>query len=102
MHQHARKLALHTGIIALILIENGFDGWRHGHAFPSCKKGLTGRAGGLKSIVLALPERFAAKRLDERRVGKECVSTGRSGWQPEHQKKKKASYNREIKFTRSN
>src|SRR3546814_3503476 len=32
MHQHARKLALHTGIIALILIENGFDGWRHGRS----------------------------------------------------------------------
>src|SRR3546814_157104 len=61
MHQHARKLALHTGIIALILIENGFDGWRHGHAFPSCTKGLTGRAGGLKSIVLAIPDRFPAK-----------------------------------------
>src|SRR3546814_4053991 len=39
----------------------GFDGWRHGHAFPSCTKGLTGRAGGLKSIVLAIPDRFPAK-----------------------------------------
>src|SRR3546814_18959953 len=61
MHQHARKLALHTGITALILIENGFDGWRHGHAFPSCTKGLTGLAGGLKSIVLAILDSFMAK-----------------------------------------
>src|SRR3546814_9614953 len=61
MHQHARNLALHTGMISLILIENCFGGWRHGLAFPSCTKGLTGRAGGLKSIVLAIPDRFPAK-----------------------------------------
>src|SRR3546814_17205013 len=78
-HQHARKLALHTGIIALILIENGFDGWRHGHAFPSCTKGLTGRAGGLKSIVLEIPDRSEA-----RRVRNECLSTCRSRWTPYH------------------
>src|SRR3546814_15840978 len=28
------------------------------------------------------------ERSEERRVGKECVSTGRSRWSPEHQKKK--------------
>src|SRR3546814_1173073 len=27
------------------------------------------------------------ERSDERRVGKECVSTGRSGWSPEHYNK---------------
>src|SRR3546814_15182327 len=27
-------------------------------------------------------------RAEERRVGKECVSTGSSGWSPEHEKKK--------------
>src|SRR3546814_11879222 len=29
------------------------------------------------------------KRSEERRVGKECVSTGRSRWSPYHKKKKK-------------
>src|SRR3546814_15054830 len=30
-----------------------------------------------------------AQRSGERRVGKECVSTGRSGWWPYHEKKHK-------------
>src|SRR3546814_11933537 len=51
MHQHARKLALPTGIIALILIENGFGGWAHCSSFPSIPNGLNGRAGGLTSLV---------------------------------------------------
>src|SRR3546814_14210830 len=29
-----------------------------------------------------------ARRSEERRVGKECVSTGRSRWSPYHEKKK--------------
>src|SRR3546814_19401050 len=32
--------------------------------------------------------RVAQHRSEERRVGKECVSTGRSGWSPYHKKKK--------------
>src|SRR3546814_13062800 len=31
-------------------------------------------------------------RSEERRVGKECVSTGRSRWSPYHSKKKKKKY----------
>src|SRR3546814_18902977 len=31
-------------------------------------------------------------RSDERRVGKECVSTGRSWWSPDHEKKHKNNY----------
>src|SRR3546814_20119538 len=54
MHQHARQLALHNGIIALILIEHGFDGWRPGLAFPSFPKFLTGRARGCQTIVFAI------------------------------------------------
>src|SRR3546814_12540584 len=30
----------------------------------------------------------AERRSEERRVGKECVRTGRSRWPPEHEKKK--------------
>src|SRR3546814_13786320 len=35
----------------------------------------------------ALPRAFWAKRSEERRVGKECVSTCRSRWSPYHQQK---------------
>src|SRR3546814_11578175 len=41
---------------------------------------------------LAIPgtfERKTAMRSEERRVGKECVSPGRSRWSPYHEKKKK-------------
>src|SRR3546814_12032337 len=33
--------------------------------------------------------RLGLERSDERRVGKECVSTGRSRWSPYHEKKNK-------------
>src|SRR3546814_13637300 len=33
--------------------------------------------------------RFDAARSEERRVGKECVRTGRSRWSPNHKKKNK-------------
>src|SRR3546814_17678203 len=35
----------------------------------------------------------ALARSDERRVGHECVSTGRSRWSPDHQQKKKSMIN---------
>src|SRR3546814_10987853 len=34
----------------------------------------------------------AAHRPEERRSGKECVSTGRSRWSPDHDKKNKQKY----------
>src|SRR3546814_11092861 len=36
-------------------------------------------------------------RSEERRVGKECVSTCRSRWSPDHEKKKKKRDNNKIK-----
>src|SRR3546814_14902993 len=42
--------------------------------------GLLGRNGAGKSTLI--------KRSEERRVGTECVSTGRSRWSPYHLKKK--------------
>src|SRR3546814_6685265 len=36
----------------------------------------------------ALSRRFVGERSEERRVGKECVSTCRSRWSPYHSKKK--------------
>src|SRR3546814_13401259 len=41
--------------------------------------------------ILGIIER-AAKRSEERRVGKECVSTCRSRWSPNHEKKKYTKY----------
>src|SRR3546814_18496772 len=35
------------------------------------------------------PEALKGRRSEERRVGKECVSTCRSRWSPYHEKKKK-------------
>src|SRR3546814_18770803 len=41
------------------------------------------------NIKWAKGKQAAARRSDERRVGKECVSTCRSRWSPDHEKKKK-------------
>src|SRR3546814_20798075 len=43
--------------------------------------------------VLALGARRHAVRSEERRVGKECVSTCRSRWSPYHKKKKTKTKN---------
>src|SRR3546814_13075169 len=37
---------------------------------------------------------FGGRRSEERRVGKECVSTCRSRWSPDPSKKKKKTYNK--------
>src|SRR3546814_19082491 len=41
-----------------------------------------------------------SRRSEERRVGKECVSTGRSRWSPYHEKKKKNKDNTITKKTK--
>src|SRR3546814_12067463 len=41
------------------------------------------------SGLITRDDRFYRDRSEERRVGKECVSTCRSRWSPYHQKKKK-------------
>src|SRR3546814_16302422 len=43
--------------------------------------------------VLPLTGHSTGSRSEERRVGKECVSTCRSRWSPSHYKKKKQHYN---------
>src|SRR3546814_19367308 len=45
-----------------------------------------------------MPMEFFEERSEERRVGKECVSTGRSRWSPYHEKKQ----NNSNKCTQSN
>src|SRR3546814_14570401 len=66
----------------------GDEGW------PELKRHLGNADAFIRLFYLAVaPELFgpicqAAARSEERRVGKECVSTGRSRWAPYHSKKK--------------
>src|SRR3546814_12830341 len=46
-------------------------------------------AGGTGDIAFRNYERTGRKRSEEPRVGQECVSTTRSRWSPDHEKKKK-------------
>src|SRR3546814_13925771 len=54
------------------------------NVFDLSQKDMTNR-----TEVYADHEEEGGQRSEERRVGKECVSTGRSGWSPIHAKKKK-------------
>src|SRR3546814_12374460 len=38
----------------------------------------------VSSVIRASPDSFRVARSEERRVGKECVSTCRSRWAPDH------------------
>src|SRR3546814_14152831 len=49
---------------------------------------LFAAVGTYDTIPGAIAERFGGVRSEERRVGKECVSTCRSRWSPDHYKKK--------------
>src|SRR3546814_16405597 len=44
-------------------------------------------------VHACLPQPYQAGRSEERRVGKECVSTCRSRWSPYHSKKNKLTVN---------
>src|SRR3546814_19403991 len=60
------------------------------------------RGGGAQGGDGSLPgDRDSAARSEERRVGKECVSTCRSRWSPYHLKKKKQT-SRIIVYTKIN
>src|SRR3546814_17565876 len=62
-----------------------------------------GNASRLASIrVSSVSSRLAYERSEERRVGKECVSTGRSRWSPYHSKKKKNSKMEESTIKNTN
>src|SRR3546814_15397241 len=45
---------------------------------------VTGTRGGASTSATSLATKPVAKRSEERRVGKECVSTCRSRWSPYH------------------
>src|SRR3546814_19998998 len=78
-----RKLAANHEL--LITIEEGAIGGFGAHVLTiASDEGLTDA--GLKIRTLRLPDVFQDhdKRSEERRVGKECVSTCRSRWSPDH------------------
>src|SRR3546814_18051247 len=52
-------------------------------------EGVAKPAAASKAAAKPVTAKPAAKRSEERRVGKECVSTCRSGWSPYPSKKKK-------------
>src|SRR3546814_1257863 len=77
------RCALVTGVQTCALpISGNPDGvWNNLIAVPEAR--FSRRDG--DDITLALPDSItAAQRSEERRVGKECVSTCRSRWSPYH------------------
>src|SRR3546814_12878731 len=92
-----------------LLSWNGVDGARAYFIHATASDGDTivmwssaqdGYAG--PELVDFLPESLVAqwtKSSEERRVGKECVSTCRSRWSPYHEKKKNRSPKNQNKYT---
>src|SRR3546814_20757923 len=69
-----------------LIMNGGFQVNLAGQRFSNEASGYSEQA----ARVNAQPERIAwSIRSEERRVGKECVSTCRSRWSPYHKKKKK-------------
>src|SRR3546814_12087507 len=73
----------------------GTSGLSIGHVSPEAAEG--GNIALVENgdqIIIDIPNRIARFeiRSEERRVGKECVSTCRSRWSPYHKKKKKIIY----------
>src|SRR3546814_20004038 len=70
--------------------EPGFD-WGGRELKPREASGQRAQKGHIRG---AAPYKVTGKRSEERRVGKECVSTCRSRWSPYHSKK---NYNKSEK-----
>src|SRR3546814_16709085 len=73
----------------------GEPGRRRGGRRGAARRRRAGPAAGatMKRAVAFLPPFGCAARSEERRVGKECVSTCRSRWSPYPYKKQRYTYN---------
>src|SRR3546814_14586700 len=67
------------------------SGKRRHHPLADLLRRNLGLTGGLELTNEAADHAFDALRSEARRVGKECVSTGRSRWSRYHEKKKKTT-----------
>src|SRR3546814_11264846 len=84
-------LLLRTSLICITLRSNRFGRGKHGRLCLQCHpgKGCPRRSsfGGFVSVLgicACRPPSQVRARSEERRVGKECVSTCRSRWSPYH------------------
>src|SRR3546814_13160574 len=75
------------------LIRRHLAGWPTRMFKPFAVKGV-----GARSRACSQHLAFASIRSEERRVGKECVSTCRSRWSPYHYKKKKTKNEQNMKL----
>src|SRR3546814_15355623 len=69
-----------------------------GVPLASCQ--TPGGAGDMRLLKI-VPDNTSFRRSEERRVGKECVSTCRSRWSPYHEKKKLQYKQIDIKTIRT-
>src|SRR3546814_11472380 len=83
--QAREKLTLSQKALSGVLYERGIDGQGFARILSKGDAALFGgyTTGDMKQ-KLAVPSRRALARSEERRVGEECVSQGRTPWSPEH------------------
>src|SRR3546814_11390174 len=75
------KLHIYAACLADLAL---FAAWRSRQDAPELLDAQACRALALACFRQGLADNAAAARLEERRVGKECVSTCRSRWSPYH------------------
>src|SRR3546814_17040255 len=80
----------HQRLLGAVVVEDArlADAGFGGHRLQGQPRGAVARHHALGGVQHRVP------RSEERRVGKECVSTCRSRWSPYHSKKKKQNTNK--------
>src|SRR3546814_13803573 len=85
----ARYTGIRVTLLPVLYMAGGFDGRALGERQKRFGHDLDGYLRLFESLHVRQDERL--RRSEERRVGKECVSTCRSRWSPYHYKKKTKS-----------
>src|SRR3546814_11075269 len=91
-HLDAEAQILHRLVPGSLVLRHAFQ--RPLQVVSNGQKVANNRRGGIFQAVLAVALGTAAHvlRSEERRVGKECVSTCRSRWSPYHYKKNRRTH----------
>src|SRR3546814_18741893 len=63
---------------------------------------MSGVSEGSRGLLIGTGKDASGRRSEERRVGKECVSTGRARWSPDHYKQKSNNENEQHEFEQQN